>query len=445
MTTLAPTTLAPTTLAPTTAAPTTVAPTTIVTTAAPTTIATTVAPTTTLTTLAPTTTLTTLAPTTAVPDTDIIVDPIEIFVTLRQFLGHYYPPAPVNTALDSYFYPDPIDIVLSVEGTPGNVGIIPGSIDITMSVVCNEPDIGTVIEVDPIEIALTLSFTDYLLGSSRANFVKWSKVGDLDFTIDESNVAGERPMDWKGSVYGILKLGDRVVVYGVNGVTMMKPSGVHWGMETIYRIGLKNKGALAGDDTRHFFVDKLSQLWEVSQQGLVKLDYSEYIASMSTIILSYDIEKKLLYLCDGTYGFVYGVETKSFGKGPVNITGIYPQGGTLYVVSDGEIETPGFEICTDIYDFGTRKAKTITSIEVGSNLTQYLQASVDYRTSYSNEFKQIGWFLVNPNGKAFPRCYGVEFRFRLRSAIYEYFEVDYINIRGHIHGFSYLDNTGQWR
>jgi len=210
-----------------------------------------------VTTLAPTTIATTAAPTTAVPDIDITVDPIEIVVSIAQPILHYYPPAEINTALDSYYEPDPIEITLSVEGYAGNVGLSAGSIDISLSVECDPIDIGQTIDAGVVDIYITIPSTDYLIGVSGSNFVKWSKVGYLDFTIDESNLAGERPMDWKGSVYDIRKLADSLVVYGTNGVTMMKPSGVHWGMNTIYRIGVKNKGAVSGDESVHFFVDKL--------------------------------------------------------------------------------------------------------------------------------------------------------------------------------------------
>ena len=383
--------------------------------------------------------MTTFAPTTGVSDLDFLVDPIDIVVSMGQPVLSYSVPAPINPNLDTYYEPDPIEITLSIEGSMLNVGIVPEPIEIEISIEGDEPNVGKVITDCVIPIVVSLSFTDYLLGQTGSNFVKWSKIGELDFTIDETNLAGERPMDWKGAVYAIRKLAKALVVYGANGVTVMSPTEVHWGMETIYRIGVKNKGAVAGDDSVHFFVDNLGQLWQLGQ-SLEKLDYSEFLSTMTgTIILSYDIEKKLLYICNGTVGYVYGVETKSFGEGPVNIAGVHPQAGTLYVVSDGEIETPSFEICTDIYDFGTRKPKTIQSIEVGSDLTEFLYASIDYRTSYRDSFKQIGWFLVNPGGKSFPKCYGVEFRFRLKSTIYEYFELDYLKIRGHIHGYSYLD------
>ena len=34
----------------------------------------------------------------------------------------------------------------------------------------------------------------------KANWVKWSDIGYLDFTVGKDNVAGERPLDWNGFV-----------------------------------------------------------------------------------------------------------------------------------------------------------------------------------------------------------------------------------------------------
>jgi hypothetical protein len=205
-------------------------------------------------------------------------------------------------------------------------------------------------------------------------------------------------------------------------------------MDTIYRIGLKNKGAFAGSDNQHFFVDTLGQLFQIDSK-FTKLDYSEFLSGMGTVILTLDVEKNLLYICDGLKGYIYGINSNSFGEGPANVTGIGTQSNVLYVVSHDPIVTPKFEICTDIYDLGTRTPKTIREIEVGSNMTEFLYASVDYRNSYKDDFKQIGWFLVNPDGRAHPKCYGSEFRFRFKSTFYEYFEIDYLKIKGHMHSW----------
>lgn len=398
-------------------------------TAPPTTI---VGTTATPTTPVPTTVLTTAVPTTAW-GVDIVAGPIDIVLSSYHIL-HYWPPNPVNAALDQEADWGPIDIVLDVIGFNKDMAPPSGSIPIEVTLNYGGVNLGRAITAGSIDIVVTLKDVDVDIYRERCNFVKWSKIGELDFTIDESNIAGERPVDWKGCIYHIRKLGDRIVAYGENGATFFKPSGVHFGMDTFYRIGLKNKGAFAGTDLQHFFVDVLGQLFQVDSK-FTKLDYSEFLSTMGTVILTLDTEKNLLYICDGSKGYIYGIDSKSFGEGPANITGIGTQSNVLYVVSKNAIVTPKFEICTDIYDLGTRNPKTIREIEVGSNMTEFLYASVDYRNSYKDDFKQIGWHLVNPDGRAHPRCYGSEFRFRFKSTVYEYFEIDYLKIKGHVHSW----------
>jgi hypothetical protein len=387
---------------------------------------------------------TTLAPTTLAPTTpaplELTVDPIEITVSTHG-VRSAYPPAAVNSALDQSFRFNPIEITISVEGHIQNKVIVVDPIEITVTQHHSSMEIGTLITVDAIDIVISIpTSVEMLLDFEDCNWVWWSKVGDLDFTIDESNLAGKRPLDWYGCVYHTEKIGSIVGVYGANGVSIMKPSGISWGMDTIHRIGLKNKGAFVGNDKYHFFVDLLGQLFQFDNK-LTKLDYSEFLSQMGTIILSLDEEKELVYITDETYGYVYSINDQSLGEAPANITGIGVKSNTLNVVSSGAIVTPRFEIATDIYDLGSRKPKTIQRVELGTNIGQFLRVSVDYRKDYMSDFKQIGWFVANHDGRAYPKCYGVEFRFRVRSVIYEYFELDYIKVRGHIHGYSYLDTT----
>jgi hypothetical protein len=413
------TTLPPTTAAPTTVAPTTVAPTTGV----------------------PTTTLTTIVPTTVPPTPapiDIDPEPIEVRVSLYSIL-HYNPPMPVNPGLNQEADFGPIEITVSIEGYNQNLGFPASAIPINVSIHGNLV-IGISIPSSPIIIPISIISGGAFLEQVRRNFVKWSKIGVLDFTIDESNVAGERPVDWSGYIWHLGKLGSQILAYGENGVSSFKASGVNWGMDTIYPLGLKNKGAYAGDENMHFFVDKLGYLVMVTD-SIQRLDYSEFIDPMGTVILTLDTKRRLLYICDGSVGYIFGIESKSFGVGPVNITGLGEKFGNLYVASSNIIETPVFEICTDVYDFGIRRPKIINQIEVGTDVTENLYVTLDYRTSYKHQFRRMPqWHLVNPDGKAFPRCYGVEFRFRLKSTMYEYLELDYFKIRGHIHSFMFLDS-----
>lgn len=267
-------------------------------------------------------------------------------------------------------------------------------------------------------------------GLTTENWIKWSDIGSLDFTIGRDNVAGERPIDWSGYVYCVKKLGSKILVYGENGVSLLTPASTAFGMETIYRIGLKGKHAIAGNDMKHFFVDNAGNLLKVTT-GLEEIGYSEFLSAMNeSIVLSYDEERKLLYLCDGALGFIYNDEMKSFGKCSPNITGIGYKSGTEYVAASSAIITDAFEICTDTFDFGVRSGKTVFNVELGTDLTVGLYVAAYWRRDKASAFQSTPWYAVSAQGRALVVAYGREFRIRVKQASYEYFELDYIKVNG---------------
>ena len=370
-------------------------------------------------------------------DTNIAAGPIEVVISIKSLL-HYHPPAPIDVQKNTTFSVDPLEVTIDVLGEMLNVMLGDGLIEVT-TLILGEFVESVTISAGSIDVVVTLQSTGYVIGST-CNVVKWSKVGALDFTVDRSNISNERPLDWKGCIYNILKLVDRVVAYGENGVSLLKPSGVHYGLQTIHRIGIANKNAVIGNEFVHFFVDKADRFYMLTVEGPKRLDYSEYLSVMTSPVLSMDDEKKLIYICDGTYGFVYSMEDNSLGEGPVDITGFGIRDDITHVVSSGTAVTPKFEMLTDVYDMNSRKSKTIYSIEVGTDLTEFLQAKIEFKTENNREWQDGDWKPVNRDGFAYIRCFGVEFRFRLRSSIYEYFEIDYIKVNGTLHDKSSLDS-----
>ncbi len=264
----------------------------------------------------------------------------------------------------------------------------------------------------------------------RKNWVKWSKIGSLDFEIDKSNVAGERPLDWSGWVWSVLKLGEKVVAYGENGVTFLPPHGIDWGMETVHRIGILGKQAVTGNDKTHFFIDKEYRLFSISD-SLKMHDYSEYLSVLTDPVMSYDIERDFVYICDGTYGFVYSPKEESLGTGPVNITGIGSQSGTQYVASPAAITTIVPEVWTDVYDLGTRKLKIVRSVEFDiSAVTGTLQAAIEWSMNKGVTFTQTGWQTVDKRGVANISCAGYDLRFGLKLLAYEWIKIGRITVNG---------------
>ena len=290
---------------------------------------------------------------------------------------------------------------------------------------------GTIIESSIATVKVRIADSYFLTELFKKNWVKWSKIGKLDFTIERDNTAGERPMDWKGWIYKIKKLGAKVVVYGENGISIMTPANNAWGYQTIYRIGLKGKNAVAGTDFIHYFVDREGNLWSL-KDGLTKLDYSEYLSTMlANMVLSYDEPNDLLYICDGSQGFVY--RNGSFGEGPKNLTGIGYQSGVLYPVAPAAIVIPALELCTDIYDLGTNRYKTVFELQFATNINGTLQAAIDYRKDFTADFTQTVWKDVMDRGSVFLTALGREIRFKVKLTAYEYCKTDYIKATGVIH------------
>lgn len=322
-------------------------------------------------------------------------------------------------------------VTLSLLGTWLNTAVSAGAGSVTLTLLGSY--IPGVTASGLMNLTITLKPNDSFnpfVSVTRKNWVKWSDIGSLSFTIGRSNVAGERPLDWNGYVYSVRKLGKKVCVYGENGVSMLSPVGGAYGLDTFYRIGLKGKHAITGDDTKHYFVDNAGHLIKLSE-GLDILDYSEHLSQLnSSLVMNYDALNNLVYICDGVLGFVYSVDGKSLGKCSGNIAGLGYQSKVQYVTAPATITTDAFEICTDIYDLGARVGKTIYSLELGTDLITGLYAAIDYRRDKSAAFVQTPWYSVASTGRVFITAWGREFRFRVKTLTYEYFELDYIKING---------------
>ena len=354
------------------------------------------------------------------------------------------PAAYRNSDLDQIFYVGTVEVALTISGTWLNVAIVAEPLVVTLSIESDTELAGGVWIASPLLVTTSLLDADMVTEAIKQNWVSWSDIGHLDFTVGRGNVAGTRPMDWKGWVYAIRKLADKVVVYGENGVSLMVPKATAWGLSTISRVGVKGRLAVCGIDTEqysvHYFVDIEGRLCKMSDK-LEVLGYEEYLNGMApSIVCSYDEINHLVYICDGQIGYVYSEKDKGMGRGPANVTGFAVQSGVQYITAPATIGTIPFEICTDIYDLGSRKDKTILEVEFGVDAATEIYAAIDWRKDKTAAFATTPWTRVNPSGRANLPCWGREFRIRAKQLTYEYFELDYIKVTGVLHNYSYLDS-----
>jgi len=279
----------------------------------------------------------------------------------------------------------------------------------------------------------------------QSAWVYWSDIGNLDFTIDRSNVAGKMPLDNAGFVYDLLKLQNSVIAYCANGIVQLVPRDIAWGQAPISRIGTAGRFAQTGDDKQHWFIDRNGVLWHMTNEGPSYLGYSEFFSVMTDPVISWDQDNDLLYVCDGTYGYVYSVKYSSLAKGPTNVSGVSSFGGSTFLYAPDTVTIPAGGFSTSLMDFGTRKEKTIFNLEIGCDLSSSVEAKISYRTHMDVVMVDTPTVQFTPRGIAYLPCYGIEFMFHLDVTTQEDFHLDWFKVNGVIHGFSFLDTVRKER
>jgi hypothetical protein len=266
-----------------------------------------------------------------------------------------------------------------------------------------------------------------------ANWLITSHIGAMNFTHDDTGEVVKMVMPWYNWIYAMRKIGNSgVVVYGENGVVLLTPRGTAWGTRNITQVGIKGKLAVATsqDDTEHYFIDEQGFFWHIKEgEPAKRTDFSNYFNAMTEdTVMSWDYKNDIIYICDGTRGYVWTKD--GLGQGPVKISGIGVRWGEdLFAVGPASIAPSPFEISTDTIDFGNRMEKTIHQVDLGLTNTNDIYVSLDYRWESSSAFSSTPWVKADNQGQAFFMATGVEFRVKVKLLTYENIQLDYANIR----------------
>lgn len=290
------------------------------------------------------------------------------------------------------------------------------------------------------------STSSFSLAHPRSDWIAWSNIGELNFEINSSNVAGEMPLNIGGFIYAIEQLGssDKIIVYAHNGIVCISPKDVYYSKAIISRVGIKHNGAVVNTGLSHYFISQLGDLYNLSEDfKLAKLGYREFLSEMVNPYMYYNQETDSIHICDGVDGYIYSIDSNSFSSGPNNITGILWNSEYLYTVASNVIVNAEVNILTDVFNMRTNKIKTISSISVNANSTENLYIGIQFRLSPTDAFTSIPILPLDPDGTLRCPCFGREFRFNiLGNPSIDNFKIEGIKIRGRIHDYMYLD-TGE--
>jgi hypothetical protein len=250
------------------------------------------------------------------------------------------------------------------------------------------------------------------------NYVAWSDIGSAEFYPGLRNEAGYAPMSWNGEVLRVMELGDLVVVYGVNGVSLLKPAKQYMAIKELDLPGIPTAGAVGGSNRGHVFVDYGGDLWMLGPDGKPKnLGYSEYITAMdaSELVVSFNPHQNEYYIGDGSTSYILG--KNGLCQTHQLVSSCAFDEGVLYATYESDNDVSGL-VVTDVLDFGQRAFKTLATLSVNCSSASDMWTSLYWRSDVRGSFQQSGWQWINPTGFTTPMITAIDFKLAFKADDY---------------------------
>lgn len=309
-----------------------------------------------------------------------------------------------------------------------------------------------------LQMPLAKTICDYrgqlIIGNTARgeNFVEWSNIGDVSFTIGDANVAGFRPMPWNGEVYDVRTLSygkdlygkerEYIMVYGDKGIAKLKPADIGFGFELEAKYGLLNRSAIGGSRTTHIFIDQFGYLRKVSEKGIELLGYQEYMAPMASedIRIVYNDPENEFYISSDSYAFV--LSAAGLTQMDQRISGGFTVGDDFVGIRSATVDDD-ITMVSDVLDFNIRAIKTITYLQISckddADLSS-IEASAYWKTS-DTTWRQTPWRRVNKHGSVRIQASGVDFKIALRVKSYTTIAIDELLARWQVVDKRFLRGT----
>jgi hypothetical protein len=261
------------------------------------------------------------------------------------------------------------------------------------------------------------------------------------------NEQGFAPMPFQGKVTAIKPLGDSIIVYSEEGVAAYRAvssPAPTYSMKDLKLGGIASRGAVAGDDRNHVYIDNSGMAIKIPVNLDVQpLGYREFFYPMlgEEIMMSHAGNPQNVetfgefYISNGTKN--YGLtEEGLFEHGQIITSAHYFQGATIGFGSQllNPADIVG-RIGQDIIDFNLSGLKTIESVRIMGRETIWdpdnedttLQVALDYRYKIADDRSWSTSDYKKPNDEGvvtFPIT-ALEFRLRIKVDDYERLDLDY--------------------
>lgn len=254
-----------------------------------------------------------------------------------------------------------------------------------------------------------------------SNIVAWSKIGAIDWTYSFGNEVGWAPMNWPGSVLGLLPLGGDVVVYGDNGIAKLKPVSkpvVTFGIQDFGDVGVLNANCFAGDASAQIYLGADYNLYKIVPEKALSddgkrptlLGYKEFLSKLQDPIMTFDSAKRHWWIGDKDACFIF----TEMGLSEASITPTHL--GNLDGALIGCFHTHGTDqalVETGAMSFDSRGIKTLMCVEADCVTDRQIYGYASFNFSYRGEMRRGKTIRLDPRGAFFPILSGVEFKIAL--------------------------------
>jgi len=270
----------------------------------------------------------------------------------------------------------------------------------------------------PIGMDLLWLYYPSIAQSGYISGAGYSTSDPMIYEIVMRNDFGFMPMPWNGSVLAIKELGDFVVVYGSNGITILKQfpePAPTFGIVKNISIGIPDAGAVGGDDNVHMFLGGNGELFVLdSSLKMERLGYKEYFYDMlgTPISISYDPILRRFFIANQNRCFLFSNGLTEVSQ---RITSIEMYLGDVYAMGDDGYKDTRVLIVTDEFDFGTSDMKTIQDIRIDADGADLYSVAVDYKFNEKDGFIRSNFVQFNKQGWAYLNKAGTIFRLVLEA------------------------------
>ena len=232
-------------------------------------------------------------------------------------------------------------------------------------------------------------------------------------TYLKRNEWGFMPMPWAGKVLKLKSLGENLIVYGENGISVLRPFAEPTptlGLVSTFGVGIPHRSCIGGDEFSHLFIDHAGACWKLD--GSLKpsrLGYESYFSPLldTELIISYDSGKGNFYIANEDEGFMLS---------PVGLSRVYQkvhsccyvEGGSIGTMSDtGEYE---FYYRSDLLNFNLAGLKKIEAIELNLSTEAPVYVAVQFRYKTSEAWRESDWVRANNEGIAYLGIQATQFK-----------------------------------